>query len=448
MSKLVRLNDITDESVLDDILNSELVIYEDIQGSKIFVNWDGINFNISPKSPSAEPINIIDLALQNYYSLAIKYFNSLDDRVKGLLNKSWFFCFEYFPDSQPANIEYNRVPKNNLVLTAICKGSKYKPKFEYTIEELDEYARLFDVDVIPIIFKGSLTEKAKEAIKYFLNTSEKDLDYVFGEKSFSFFFFKILNPQLTGSFLMDTEFQKNLEKIIIRVPERELSFELLNPLYKRISDSNSTSFTEVYTLILVNFLNFCQSVDFADLKIKGSKREEAYISLICILYNMYLSEVKDDLLNFDFVVPEFFDKEKFRINIEMIPNKSTKLFIEEDIKLEYIFKCILGSFNRKRKNPIGIFTENTITIFNRFVEFLEKFIDTYLNKKSEIELTKNKLLDFGDFFEIKYDVDGEGEIYPDIFDEIQKGSESSKKKKGKGKFEEPVIGKPVDKNQF
>jgi hypothetical protein len=426
MSKLVRLNDITAE-LLNEIFNSEITIFEDIQGSKIYVNWNGREFTIKPKSLSAEPINMIDLAIQNYYNHAINYFNSLDSRIKGLLNRGWWFCFEFFPDNQPANIEYNRIPKNHLVLTSIAKGSK----FTYTLDEIEEYSRLFDVDSIPVIFKGKLSQDAVEAIKYFLSTSENDLEYVFGDKSFTFFFYKILNPQMTGSFLMNDDFQKNVEKLIIRVDGKELSFELLNPLYKRVSDSNSTEFVEVYSLILVNFLNFCQSVDFNSIKLKGDRKDEVYIYLMCKLYNIYISEVKDDLLNFDFVIPEFFDKNKFRINKNLIDNKLTKEYLEEDKKLEYIFKVILGSFNKKRKKPIGIFTESTIDIFNRFVDFIDKRINDYLNKKSETELVKKGLLDFSDYFEIKYDKDGEGQVYPSVWDELEKGGEPEKKgKKG------------------
>ena len=98
--------------------------------------------------------------------------------------------------------------------------------------------------------------------------------------------------------------------------------------------------------------------------------------------------------------------------------------------MEYIFKVILGSFNKKRKKPIGVFTENTITIFNLFVDFINKSIDQYLNKKSETDLVKKGLLDFSDFFDIKYDTDSEDQVYPSVWDEIEKG-DSSKKKKGK-----------------
>jgi hypothetical protein len=79
------------------------------------------------------------------------------------------------------------MPKNGLVLTSINKSGKYT----FLLEEIDEYSRLFDVDSLPVVYRGVLTDKMVEAIKYFINTSE-DLEYIFGEKSFTFFFYKLL----------------------------------------------------------------------------------------------------------------------------------------------------------------------------------------------------------------------------------------------------------------
>jgi hypothetical protein len=341
------------------------------------------------------------------------------------LDRKWWFCFEYFPDEQPANIIYNRIPKNHLVLSSICKSSK----FEYTVDEIIEYARLFETDYLPVIFKGKLSDQSKEAIKYFLNTSENDLEYVFGEKSFSYFFYKLLNPQLQNSFLMDEDFQNNLEKIVIRIDDQNVNFEVLNPLYKRISDNNSTDFVEIYSLILVNFLNFCQTIDIKNLKLKGDRKDEIYLNLICQLYNIYVSEIKDDLINFEFIVPEFFDKEKFRINKELIQNKITRELIGEDKKLEYIFKCLLGSFNKTKKKEIGIFTSSTLQIFNDYVKLLQMKIDEFLKKKTEVQLSRSGLVDFGEFFDIKYDTDAEEKVYPDIYKEIEQTAVSKKKQK-------------------
>jgi len=436
MGKLVTLNGLNENELLTGILSDEIVVLEDIQGSKIWVNWTGKEFVIKPKSLSSDPINLIDLAMQNYYNPAIKYFNSLDERIKSLLNKKWSFCFEFFPDNQPANIQYDRTPKNNLVISAINKSGKY----EFNIDELDEYSRLLDVDMIPVVFKGRLTETMKEAIKYFLNTSEEDLEYIFGEKSFSYFFYKILNPSLKNSFLMSgDDFQANVEKLILRTLKDDLSFELLNPLYAKLTQENQTDFVEIYTLILVNFLNFCQSMNIEEIKLKGERKDECYVYLISKLFNLYVSEVKEDLLNFDFIVPDFFDKEKFKINVELINNKLTKDYIQEDSKLEYIFKVLLGSLNKKKKKPIGIFTENTVKLFNKFVSDIDEYLERYLKRMNEIELGRAGLLDFGDFFEIQYDTDAEGQVYPDVYTEFEEESGQSKKKKGKG-GKMPIVG--------
>ena len=89
---------------------------------------------------------------------------------------------------------------------------------------------------------------------------------------------------------------------------------------------------------------------------------------------------------------------------------------------------VLGSFNRKKKKPIGVFNNNTLNLFNNFVDTLEARVDEYLNKKSEIELTKKGLLDFSDYFDIKYDTDSQGQVYPDVYKEFEKGADEKSKK--------------------
>jgi hypothetical protein len=425
-NKINTLNGVENEETLNQIFDNEIIVFEDIQGSKIWVNWNGSEFILRAKSMGNDPISLVDLAMQNYYNNAFNYFQSLDDRVKSLWPKNWSFGFEYFPDQQPANIEYQKVPKNGLVLTTIYKNGKYSNN----LDELNEWSRLLNVDSLPIIFQGKLNSGMKEAILYFLNTSEKDLEYVFGEKSFAFFFYKLLNPTIETSFLMDDDFQKNLEKIVIQVPNKNLTFEILNPLYQRISSTNSTEFVEIYTLILLNFLTFTQSIDWNSLKLKSTRKDELYLELICNLFNIYISEVKDDLVNFEFVIPSFFDKEKFKINKELINNSQTRQYLDESPKLEYIFKVILGSFQQKRKKPIGIFTQGTVDLFNSVVDKISHLLDGKMKKMRELQLTKSNLMDFGDFFEISYDTDADNQVYPDVFDEIQKTSD--KKDKGKG----------------
>lgn len=437
---LIKLNN-ADSKTIESVLNKELTIFEDIQGSKIYVNWDGKNFTIKPKSLSGEPITILDLATQKYYNKAINFFYSLPQRVLSLMPKKWYFCFEYFPDSQPANIKYDREPKNSLILVGICKNGKY----QYDIEELIEFAGLFGCDYLPVIFKGKLNKTQKTAIKYFLNTSEKDLSYVFGERNFAFFFYKLLNPYFDNSFLMKNTFQDNIQKLIITSDNLKTTFEVLNPLYNRISSNNKTNYSEIYSLILLNFLSFIQGIDIKEIKLKGETFDIIYINLICSMFNMYITKNKQDIINFDIAVPEFFDKDKFKINMELISNNLTQEFLDEDDKFEYIFKCILGSFSKKRKKPIGIFTNRTVDLFNKNVMDIMDVIKEHLNYLSDKKLRKSGLVDFNDYYDIKYDIDGAGEVYPSISDEFEPTSDSKKKK---GFDDKKFKGNGIDKNSY
>ena len=69
--------------------------------------------------------------------------------------------------------------------------------------------------------------------------------------------------------------------------------------------------------------------------------------------------------------------------------------------MEYIFKVVLGSLGKTKKKPIGVFTEQTLTLFNQFVEKLNLFIDNKLNINRNYELQKNDLLNFKDYFHLK-----------------------------------------------
>lgn len=432
MTKVVKLNKVHDsDEFIEQIKDKDLLIYEDVQGSQIYVKYNGDKFIIKPKSIKNEELNFIDLTVQKFYNQAFVYFHSLPDYITDILNQNWWFVFEYFPDNQPANIEYKRKPKNSLILTCILKGSKHV----YNYDELVEFSKLFEVDTLPVLFKGKLNGKQLEIINLFLNTSEKDLKYVFGEENFSKFFYSILNPNVDNSFLMDKEeFNENMEKVIIKLDgDNEYSFEILNPIHKRLSLSNNTEYVEIYSLILINFLEFLQLEDIKTLKSIKLTKDEIYVDLICKLFNKYMDDVKDDIIEWDFHIPDFFKEEKFKINIELLDNPKTIDYIKTDPKIEYTFKVILGSYHKQRKKPIGLFTDKTVELFNQIVNKISDRIDETLNINREYRLKKSDVLNFGDFFNLDFNLDSDGKLYPDVYTQFTDDEETTgdkKKKKG------------------
>jgi len=425
MTQIIKLNSQPD-NLLEYLQNKELLIYEDVQGAQIFVRWTGEKFVIKPKSINNPELNFVDLAIQKFYNTVFSYLHTLPDYITTLLSTSWWFCFEYFPDNQPAHIEYKKLPLNNLILTCIVKGTKYK----YNYNEIIEYSKLFNVDPLPVIFKGKLNEKQLEIINLFLHTSKVDLEYVFGENNFAYFFYKILNPNLENSFLM-SDFNDNLEKFIIRINGNdEMSFEILNPFYEKMNLTNKTEYLETYSLILVNFLEFLQLIDLHKIKLKEITKDELYIELISIIFNEYIENIKKELEIWNLSIPEFFADDKFRINTFLLKNQKTIDLIKSSNKIEYLFKLILSSFNKKKSKPIGIFNEKTLELFNKQIDTISDFLDELLKVNREFFLRNNDLMNFKDYFNIKYNVDSQGEIYPDVdklLSEIPQGEEKKKK---------------------
>ena len=426
------------DKFVDDLEGKELIIYEDVQGSKLYVNYNGDRFIIKPRSLKNDELNFVDLAVQKYYNKAYAFFHTLPSYVTNMLNKSWWYCFEFLPDKKPAHIEYKRLPMNNLILTAIVKSGKYV--FNY--EEILEYSKLFDVDPLPLIFKGKLTDKQLEVIRLFLKTSRDDLKFIFGEESFAKFFYNILNPVKTNSFLMDDDnFNDNMEKIIMRIEgDDKFTFEILNPLYARNIDKNATEHAQIFSLVIMNFLEFLQLKDIEFYKPKGLTKDEMYINLISVLFNDYLFNMKDDIANWDIMIPEFIKDDKFKLNTNLIRNKDTLEYVKSSPKVEYVFKIILGTYNKKRKKPIGSMTEGAVDLFNKMVERIDKHLENLLNINRDYRFQKIDLLNFADYFDMEFDKDAEGEIYPDTsvkFEkepetEMQKGKKKGITKKKKG----------------
>ncbi len=428
MPKLINTDEITGKSFIELLKDKEVIVYEDVQGARIWVSWNGTKWVIRPKTVNNDPINMVDLAMQKFYNQAYLYFSTLSPSVTYLLNKNWQFGFEYFCDEQPANVKYDKVPKNNLVLTCINKGYR---RYSYDIDELKTYSDLFDTDCLPVIYRGRLSERQIQLINKFLHTSKHDLEFIFKDTNFSNFFYSILNPNLKNSFLMNNGFQTNLERVIIRFVDKneELSLEVLNPLYSRISAEVSTEYVEIYSILLTNFVQFLHTIDINAVSITGEDKHILYLNLICKLYNMYMQQSADDINQFIFTIPPFFSQEKFAVEKQRITNQITKSWINKSKKNEYIFKIIIGAFKTYKKKPVGVFTESFLTIFNSIVDLIWNRIDKELIKDRDVLKYKNDLnRSFNNKqLNVEYETDANGDLY--FNKNKQKATTSDKNKK-------------------
>ena len=422
---LIRSNDIEPNEFINLISNEEILVYEDVQASKIWVNYKNGEWFIRPKNLNQDPINLIDLAIQKFYKYAYSYLLSLPRETTDLLKSNVYFCFEYFPDEQPANIKYSKIPKNNLILTAICRNKKH---YNNDINKLKTYAKLFNVETLPLIYKGKLDANQLKAINLFLHTNVEDLELFFKEKTFSEFFYNLLNPNETNSYLTNG-FNDNLEKIIIRFikSDKEYTMEILNPLYQKMNLRTTSEYSDVYSILIFNFLQFVLTINLDDIEITGDNREIIYINLISKLFNVYIQKYKRDIIDFNFTTPEFFNSDKFKININLINNETTKRYVNSHDKLEYLFKIILSTFQRRQKKSIGIIQKDTLDHLNDMIKKLHIKIEQQFNYNFKINRFTHQLQNLDDYKNIEWEEDRKGYVYPEIDSTLTKYSNDKKK---------------------
>lgn len=426
---LMKSNELNTEEFIKLLMNQEITVYEDVQGTKIWCNYTNGKWEIRPKSINQNPINFIDLAVQKIYNHVWAYLLSINDNVTNLLSSNMYFCFEYFPDSQPANIKYDALPLNRLILTCVCKNGR---NYIYETNELKVYSELLEVEMLPIIYKGKLSNKQIKNISSFISTSTTDLEYLHNETNFAKFFYNELNPNFSASYL-NTDFQDNLEKIIIRFEKdfKTITLDVLNPMYVRNDTKIDSNYSDIYSILIFNFLEYLYSIDLESISTTGRNREIIYVNLICELYNKYMFLYSDNIKQLEFNIPDFFNDDKFKINQLLISDKTTIDFINVDNKNEYLLKIILNTFRNKQTKKIGIFTDLTLKYLNDIIRKLHIKIEELFNYNINFPSYLVKT-DLDKFPNIKWEEDNKGRVKTTqgkLFDDTLSNNNKKKFKK-------------------
>jgi len=162
-----------------DLLNNKCIVTEKIDASSFHVKRDNTEI-LYYKSGEKHSMNRIDRTIVRYYENAIRHFKSIsEDSIKDM-PFDWKFGFEYLGDNKTIDIEYDTLPKNNLVLTHIQVLQPSNPnKVRKVIRDtkiLNKWAEILNVAPPPVIFEGLLHSGQKSAIIDVLETSINEFE--------------------------------------------------------------------------------------------------------------------------------------------------------------------------------------------------------------------------------------------------------------------------------
>jgi hypothetical protein len=380
---------------VENLFDSEITVTENLDGPSFSFEKhytdNGISFY---KKNQDNPITLVDRILMTYYEKPINYIDSLPEDIKSDLPKGWRFGMIYFPNTSPVSLEYDRIPKNHLILTHITVRDEFGDTAEIIQdkETLDGWAERLGVEKPPFIFQGRLDDDQKMQIMEFLSTPLRDLEKKFQTESFSKYLIGILNPELTTTTLGDN-LDSRIEGLVFRFeqgPEDEIILaKMVDPVFRELAKDKKSSPektqipSDLYSLCLVDIMNYVLENGVENFESEGIEPEERYISFIFDLFKKFITENGEKYIGADFDKPEYLKSEDFSINKDLIDDMEVTSLIEEDDAYGDIFQMMINSFRKLKRKPYGFFTEGLIEQFNHLVGEIAAYINA--KKRENLE---------------------------------------------------------------
>ena len=390
---------------VDQLFNTYVTVNEKMDGSAFTFERDKETGKFKfYRRDQRNPITLVDRTLMKYYEKPIQYIESLPPHILEQIPRGWRFGLEYFANTKPVEITYDRIPKNHLLLSYVHEYGD-DGKIKKTIQdkgELDNWADLLGVDRAPIIFQGYLTDDQKDKITDFLRTPFEGLVQKFKTQSFVRYIISTLNPKLTKTALND-DLDKDVEGIVFRFGEPSKENEpvlakMVDPVFTQMAKDKSMKQREdkpsdFLGIALMDVMNFILERGVDDFRVDGDSEDERYISFMSDVFAKFLDKYSDKYRGADFEEPEYLKREEFRLNKDLVDDRRVLKYVNDDESFESLFKLMLNSFRKIKSRASGIVTKGMMEQMNLLI----RDIKDYIEKPRKGRLNESSFLSFLDF---------------------------------------------------
>lgn len=392
MAGLSHLKDILEKrgsDFINNLLNNQVIINEKMDGAFFGIKKDTTTNKIRFFKRNSE-FTYVDRVLSKFFEKAVSYFEKNNDRFLKEIPPNYFFGMEYFSNKKPQSISYDKIPKNNLILSYIniLDETGNIVRTIQTKEELNKWADILGIEQPPIIFQGKLSDEQKKKINEFIHTPFNELLETFKTISFTRYIISILNPNLEKTFLNES-LDKDIEGVVFRFYSNDTKEDpifvakLIDPAFqefakKRIINQNANKSDDYVWIIVIDLMNFIEQYSLSELrniKLNGNSYEERYISLINELYLKFIKEFGQKYRDLDIQVPDFLQKEEFSVNLKLLKNKNVESMIESNSNFKEIYRIFLNMFRKKKiRVNSSFFTKEMKVNLNDQISKISKII--------------------------------------------------------------------------
>ena len=370
-------------SDIDTLLSNKCIVTEKINGSSFHVQRNGTGF-LYYKSGSKDPMNVIDRTIVRYYENAIRHFKSVSKDSVDDMPFDWKFGFEYVGDNKTMDIEYDVLPKSNLILTHIQVMQPSNPnKVRKVIRDskvLMKWAGLLEVAPPPVIFEGQLHSGQKDALKRMLSMSVNEFEQTFEDKdkpSFTRAVFSIFNENMKQSTLMNN-LSKDVAGFIVNFHDgKSLQSFKLEKFNKKPSEDRKPS--DMYQITILDIVEHLTQFEFEDIKLTEEETDKRYLELMSEVFNNYIEKNATKYIGAKFDSADFSESPMFELNHKFLQNEKTLTLVQDKI-LSELFKITLGSFRKKRNKETDLINADLMNNINSIIEKIDSLIMAEANE--------------------------------------------------------------------
>ena len=357
-----------------ELLENTCVVSEKIQASSFHVRKTNDGFEYY-KSGSKDAMNKVDRTIVKYYENAIKYFKSISGDVAEQMPTDWKFGFDYMVDTKTVDIEYDKLPKNHLILTHIQVMSPTNPtEIKKVIRDpniLYKWADILSVQRPQVIFQGKLSDYQKEELVKLLEMNETQFKKEFTDASFTRKVYNIFNKGLNSTGL-NLDLDKDIDSLILNFFDgKSVKNFKLERFDKAERESRNPS--DMYQISILDLVEYISQYDIPSIELKEDDTDIRYIELISILFNSYVEKYATKYIGASFDSADFAQGEEFALNTTFIKNEKTLSLVQKDVLAE-LYKIALGSFRKKRTKETEIINAALMEQINEIVAKIEALV--------------------------------------------------------------------------
>jgi len=367
----------------NSLLKQRCLVTEKIQASSFHARKTDKGYDYY-KSGSRTPMNKVDRTIVRYYENAIDYFKSIPKEVREDMPTDWKFGFDYMTETRTVDIQYDALPKNNLILTHIQVLNPTDPtQIKKVIRDpkvLEKWANILQVQAPPILFDGVLDSNQKDMLIDLLEMSDEAFKNVFEDTSFTRKVYSIFN-RMANKTALNESLDGDIDSLIVSFIDKKNIKNFKLGRFDKIEEKEREA-SDMYQITILDLVEYMTQFNMDKVKLVEEDTDLRYIELVSEIFNQYMTKNAVKYIGAEFDSAGFSSRKGFELNKDFIKNEGTvKLIQNED--LSELFKIMLGSFRKKRTKETKIINSDLMSQMNEIVEKIEAVV---MSKKNESEI--------------------------------------------------------------